>query len=130
METGNKTDVRWLDVADDRGRALRISGTSALSVNVLAFPYEDLDRRPAGTWHSSDIRPHAQVSILVDAAQVGVGGDTAWSEEGRAHRRYRIPLQPLTYRFVIGPADFAADAAGANAMADLLGPEADAPNNR
>jgi beta-galactosidase len=90
----------------------------------VAFPYEDLDRRPPGTWRSSDLRPHGQVSILVDAAQVGVGGDTAWSEEGRAHGKYRIALAPLTYGFTIEPSDFRDDRAGADGLADLLGPDA------
>lgn len=112
METGNKADVRWIDIADDKGRAFRITGAQPLSANILAFPYADLDRREPGTWRSSDIQPRKAVSLLIDAAQVGVGGDTAWSEEARAHGKYRMPLAPLSYSFTTAPTILADDATG------------------
>ena len=51
-----------------------------------------------------DIRPHGDGTLLIDAAQAGVGGDTGWNLDGRAHMPYRIALQPLTYSFTIGAA--------------------------
>lgn len=123
METGNKVDVRWLDLADEDGTAFRIAGAKPLSANVLAFPYEDLDRRTPGTWRSSDIQPGQQVSVLIDAAQVGVGGDTAWDANARAHGKYRIASAALTYSFTIAPTDFAFDGEQANGQTDLLGPD-------
>lgn len=130
QETGNKTGVRWLNVADGKNWGFRITGAQPLSVNVLAFPYEDLARRPPSTWHSSDIRPREQVSLLIDAVQSGVGGDTAWSADGRPHGKYRIALKPLTYGFTIAPANFERDSAGANGLVDLLGPDAGQANHR
>lgn len=126
METGNKSNVRWIEIADDLGRGFRIAGTTPLSTNVLAFPYEDLDRRDPGTWRSSDIHPREHVSVLVDAAQVGVGGDTAWSEEARAHGKYRIPVAPLNYSFTIAPSQLQTGS-GANTLLELLGPEIPSP---
>lgn len=123
METGNKTDTRWLALADESGTAFRIEGAQPISANVLAFPYEDLDRRPPGTWRSSDIQPRQHVSVLIDAAQVGIGGDTAWNAAARAHGKYRIPLASLTYSFTIAPSDFARDGVGADSQTDLLGPD-------
>ena len=67
QETGNKVGVRWLTVRGSNQPSLTVTGRTPLSVNVLAFPYEDLSRRPPGTWHSSDIRPHGAVTLLVDA---------------------------------------------------------------
>lgn len=101
QETGNKTGVRWLQLSDEQGAALKISGAQPLSVNALAFPYEDLYARPKGAWKSSEIHAHGRGSLLIDAAQTGVGGDTGWNADARAHVKYRIPLEPLTYRFVI-----------------------------
>ncbi|WP_313806585.1 glycoside hydrolase family 2 TIM barrel-domain containing protein [Sphingobium sp.] len=123
METGNKTDLRWLSIADQGGSAFRIEGAQPLSANVLAFPYEDLDRRAPGTWRSSDIQPRQQVSVLIDAAQVGVGGDTAWDNAARSHGQYRIALAPLSYSFTISPTDFGTDSKGANSQGDLIGPD-------
>jgi beta-galactosidase len=48
-------------------------------MNGLAFPYEDLYRRPRGPGRSTDIVPHGEATLLVDAAQWGVGGDTTWN---------------------------------------------------
>ena len=99
QESGNKTDVRWLSLADAAGFGVRVSGAQPLSVNALPFPYEDLYTRPQGTWKSSDIAPRGDGSLLVDIAQAGVGGDTGWNSIGRPLVKYRIPLQPVSYRF-------------------------------
>ncbi|MDF2639153.1 MAG: hypothetical protein K0R64_2137 [Novosphingobium lindaniclasticum] len=104
QESGNKTDVRWIELTGAR-TGLRIAGAQPLSVNALAFPYDDLATKPPGQAHSSDIRAHGNGTILVDAAQAGVGGDTGWNLDGRAHMPYRIQLKPLTYSFTIGTPD-------------------------
>jgi beta-galactosidase len=103
QETGNKVDVRWMDIGGVQGDGVRVTGAAPLSMNVLAFPYEDLQRHPPGTWRSSDIRPRDHVSLMVDAAQVGVGGDDTWTLAARAHVKYRIPLSPLTFAFTLSP---------------------------
>lgn len=109
QETGNKVDVRWMTLTPARGAGLRVTGT-ALSMNALAFPYADLDRRPLGQAHSSDIHAHGEVSLLIDQRQIGLGGDDQWSKAGQPHWQYRIPLQPTRYRFTLAPvADAAAE---------------------
>lgn len=103
QESGNKTGVRWLALADAQGRGVRVTGATPLSVNALPFPYEDLYPRPRGSWHSADIVAHGDGSLLVDAIQTGVGGDTGWDANGRPHVKYRVPLAPLDYTFTIAP---------------------------
>jgi beta-galactosidase len=112
QESGNKTGVRWLALSGGAGTGpgLKINGDAPLSMNALAFPYEDLYQRPRGTWKSSDIAPHGDGSLLVDLAQAGVGGDTGWSLDGRPHVKYRIGLQPAKYSFTIAPVSAGADA--------------------
>jgi beta-galactosidase len=119
QETGNKVDVRWMDLTDSAGKGLRVTGDAPLSVNALAFPYNDLMHRPAGTRRSSDIQPREHVSLLIDAAQAGVGGDDAWSRDGRPHGKYRLPLRETSFGFRIGAA--AAAPESANALAELVG---------
>lgn len=103
QESGNKTDVRWIELTGE-GVRLRVAGAQALSVNALPFPYGDLAMKPPSQAHSSDIYPHGDGTLLIDAAQAGVGGDTGWNLDGRAHMPYRIALKPLTYSFTIGGA--------------------------
>lgn len=103
QESGNKTDVRWLSLRNQTGFGLKIEGSQLLSINALAFPYEDLYLRPQGTWKSSEIHPHDDGSLLIDTIQAGLGGDTGWDQTGRAHVKYRIKLEPRTFSFTIKP---------------------------
>ena len=103
QESGNKTGVRWLSLFNTQGSGITVKGTAPLSVNALAFPYEDLYLRPRGAWKSSEIAPHGAGSLLIDLAQSGVGGDTGWNLTGRAHVKYRIKLEPASYSFTIAP---------------------------
>jgi beta-galactosidase len=103
QESGNKTGVRWLALTDAGGAGIRVTGAAPLSVNALAFPYEDLYLRPRGARHNADIAPHGDGSLLVDLAQAGVGGDTGWSPDGRPLVRYRIKLEPARFSFTIAP---------------------------
>jgi len=103
QETGNKSDVRWMELSGAGGVGLRVTGDKPLSMNVLAFPYEDLSRRAPGTRRSSDIVPHGDVSLLIDAIQSGVGGDTQWNSYGRPLPKYRVPVTPTHYRFRLEP---------------------------
>ncbi|WP_395337523.1 glycoside hydrolase family 2 TIM barrel-domain containing protein [Novosphingobium sp. BL-8H] len=104
QETGNKVDVRWIEVSG-AGRGLRVEGGEPLMANALAFPYEDLDRHAPGTWKSTDIQPHDHGTLLIDGAQWGVGGDTQWSEFGKPMRPYRTRLEPTRFTFRINAFD-------------------------
>ncbi|RXD06674.1 DUF4981 domain-containing protein [Sphingomonas sp. UV9] len=102
QETGNKVDVRWMELSGAAG-GVRVEGDRPLMMNALAFPYADLDRKTPGTWKSTDVVPHGQVTLLVDAAQWGVGGDTQWSEFGKPLAAYRVPLAPTAVTFRLTP---------------------------
>nr|WP_315401838.1 glycoside hydrolase family 2 TIM barrel-domain containing protein [uncultured Duganella sp.] len=103
QESGNKTDVRWLSLYDAGGAGLTVKGAAPLSVNALAFPYEDLYLRPRGEWKSTEIAPHGDGTLLIDLAQSGVGGDTGWSLDGRPHAKYRVKNVPASYSFTVSP---------------------------
>ncbi len=103
QETGNKVDVRWMELSQAGAGGLRVTGDMPLSMNALAFPYEDLSRRAPGTRRSSDIVPHDHDTLLIDAVQSGVGGNTNWDETGRPLMTYRIPLAPRRFGFMLRP---------------------------
>nr|WP_260929711.1 hypothetical protein [Novosphingobium sp. 9] len=106
QETGNKVDVRWMEVgttAASNARGVRIEGDHPLMMNALAFPYSDLFRRTPGTWKSTDIVPHGNGSLLIDSAQWGVGGDTQWSEFGKPLEKYRTKAEPTEVHFRLTP---------------------------
>lgn len=103
QESGTKTDVRWMQLSGGKGANLRIAGPKPLTMNALPFPYEDLSRREPGTRKSTDIVPQATGSLMVDAIQSGVGGDTTWNDPGRALPQYRVPLTPRHFEFRLSP---------------------------
>ncbi|MBO9623413.1 MAG: DUF4981 domain-containing protein [Sphingomonas sp.] len=103
QETGNKVDVRWMELLQPGRGGVRVDGDAPLSMNALAFPYDDLSRRPPGTRRSTDIVPHGEGSLMIDAIQSGVGGDNAWDAGGRPLPQYRVPLKPLRYGFTLRP---------------------------
>jgi beta-galactosidase len=103
QETGNKVDVRWVELLQASVGGLRVTGDAPLSINALAFPYDDLSRRPPGTRRSTDIVPHGEVSLMIDAVQSGVGGDNSWDAGGRPLPQYRVPLAPRSFGFHLTP---------------------------
>lgn len=104
QDTGTKTDVRWMALSGG-GPGLRVGGPAPLTMNVLAFPYEDLRRRPIGEAHSSDIVPRDHVTLLVDAVQMGLGGDTTWDYHGQPLEPYRVKPNERRFSFTLHPED-------------------------
>ncbi|WP_230481632.1 glycoside hydrolase family 2 TIM barrel-domain containing protein [Sphingomonas sp. Leaf21] len=102
QDTGNKLDVRWMELSG-AGNGLRVRADKPLMMQALAFPYADLYRRAPGTWKSTDIVPHGETTLIVDAAQWGVGGDTTWSHVGQPHMKYRTKLEPTRIAFRLEP---------------------------
>jgi len=103
QDTGNKVEVRWMELTGGRGNALRITADAPLAMNALAFPYEDLFRRPPGTYKSTDVVPHGHVTLLIDGGQAGIGGITTWNAAGRPLPRYRLPLAERSFGFNVRP---------------------------
>jgi beta-galactosidase len=101
QETGNKVDVRWLAVTDAAGAGFVVVGEPLLSVTALPFPYADLDYVPGSRKHGADLEPKDVVTLNIDYAQMGVGGDNAWGFWPLDE--YRLPLQRYAYSFRLHP---------------------------
>ena len=106
QENGHRTDVRWLELTDDRGRGLRIVGDSLIEFNALRNAIEDFDDEEQAhlprQWsnftpeqvanhdeeaaknvlrrqhHINDITPRDFVEVCLDLHQQGVGGYDSW----------------------------------------------------
>ncbi len=115
QETGNKTDVRWIEVASSNV-SLRASGNNTLlNSSVWPFHMKELDFNaeldasasasglvPVTKKHGADIKIGDTVQWNIDYLQMGVGGDTSW---GRlVHPEYTIPAnKTYSYSFSIEP---------------------------
>ena len=102
QESGNKSDVRWLELTNDEGIGVRVEGLQPLSVSAMPYRSEDLD--PGLTkkqMHYSDIEPRREVVLHVDLAQRGLGGDDSWGAE--PHEAYRLTADSYSYGYIIRP---------------------------
>jgi len=104
QETGNKTDVRWIALTNDRGIGLLAVGMPLLSASALPVLPDDLDwRKGRSQQHGGEIKPKDLVTLKLDYKQMGVGGDTSWGSRAHPHPEYRLPPQEYRYRFRLRP---------------------------
>ncbi len=102
QENGNRTDVRWVALTNDRGIGLLAAGDPCLEISALHFLPEDFDPGPQKQQrHAVDLVPRELVTLNLDLGQMGVGGDTSWG--ARPHPQYTYPAKEYTYRFRLRP---------------------------
>lgn len=100
QETGNKTDVRWLSLTNDKGKGIRVDGSQPLSVSATHYSVESLD--PGATkkqQHWSDVIPQKDVVLHVDLFQRGVAGLNSWGAKPLPH--YQFNGQEYSYSYTI-----------------------------
>lgn len=103
QENGNRTDTRWIKVANSRGLGIQIEGLQDLHFSALLNPTEDFDPGKSKTQrHTSDIVPGEHTYLNVDYKQMGVGGDNSWGT--RVHPEYILPGgRDYKYAYIIKP---------------------------
>ncbi len=98
QDNANRTDVRWVEFADEVGQGLRIVAGEPL--NVSARPYTDSTLAAAD--HTYDLRRAGATTVHLDAALHGVGGDDSWGL--RTHPQYTVPAnEPHRMRLWLRP---------------------------
>jgi beta-galactosidase len=115
QETGNKTDLRWMNVSSGTLELNAYPGDNQLlNGSVWPFNTAELDYVegknggqsasglvPVSTRHGAEIQFGPKVQWNIDHLQMGVGGDTSW---GRlVHKEYTIPPHKYKYSFIIKP---------------------------
>ncbi len=104
QENGNRTDVRWVALINDKGIGLLVVGRPLLSISAHHFIDEDFDpgleKRQRHTFH---LKKRDLVILKLDYKQMGVGGDTSWGDRARPHPEYRLPVKEYSYSFRLRP---------------------------
>jgi beta-galactosidase len=114
QETGNRTDVRWMTLSDGAGNSWRVTGEEVLSVSAWPFSMEELEfvasdsgtgsasgLVPLTSRHGAELQSGNVVTWNIDAAQMGVGGDTSWGRQ--VHEPYTLSPVRQLYRFQLRP---------------------------
>src|SRR5690606_28099333 len=101
QESGNKTDVRWLRLLNNKGVGLEISGVQAIAFSATRYAVEELD--PGMTkkqMHPYQLKKSKDIQLHVDWKQRGVAGEDSWGSLPRApcrvmDKRYRYSYTVL-----------------------------------
>ncbi|MBP8639860.1 MAG: DUF4981 domain-containing protein [Oscillospiraceae bacterium] len=83
QENGNRSDVRWLKIANSSGSGLEINGDC---FNFSAWPYSQ-DELEAAT-HQHELNSQHFITVNIDLMQCGVGGD--FPGVAKLHEPYKI----------------------------------------
>jgi len=97
QENGNKTDVRWVALSNDRGIGLLAVGMPLLSVSARHYTDEDL----GAAAHTFELTRRESITLNLDLRQMGVGGDNSWG--ARPHPEYRLTENSYSYQFRLRP---------------------------
>jgi beta-galactosidase len=115
QETGNITDIRWMQVSSD-SMALTLYPTDHQLLNGSVWPFSgaelDFDPSkdggesasglvPVTSRHGADIKIGDRFQWNIDHLQMGVGGDNSWGRP--VHEEYTIPAKDYHYSFVLIP---------------------------
>ncbi len=113
QETGNKTEVRWMEISSNDLKLL-VNSNILFNTSIWPFSMKEIDFNskdagesasglvPVTKKHGADIKIGETVQWNIDFMQMGLGGDTSW---GRlVHKEYTIPAnKTYNYSFTINP---------------------------
>lgn len=85
QEDGQRTDVRWVALTNDRGNGLLATADDTLEFNASHFTPEDLSQ---GARHPYQLTPREDVVLRLAEQQMGVGGDDSWGAQ--THDEYKL----------------------------------------
>jgi beta-galactosidase len=97
QENGNKTDVRWLSLSNPEGTGLLVAGLPLIGFSAHHYTTEDLESAK----HSFQMTRREEITLNIDMAQTGVGGDDSWG--ARTHDQYTVWPEPMSFRFRLRP---------------------------
>ncbi|WP_143306035.1 glycoside hydrolase family 2 TIM barrel-domain containing protein [Chitinophaga vietnamensis] len=103
QESGNKSDVRWVDFTNRKGKGLRFSSTdSLLSFAALPYSMDDLDpEADKKQYHSGELVARDRIYLHIDWQQSGLQGIDSWG--AWPLEAYRIPFKDHAYSYSIQP---------------------------
>jgi beta-galactosidase len=103
QESGNKSDLRWVNFTNDKGKGLRVTASDSL-LNVAALPYSMNDLDPGADkkqYHSGELTERNEIYLHIDLQQTGVQGMDSWG--AWPLKQYRLPFANYEYSYWISP---------------------------
>ena len=98
QETGNRTDVRWISLTNNKGTGIMVAGLPEMEFNALQYTPWELESKS----HPYELVKNSSVVLRLNYHQMGVGGDNSWG--ARPHPEFTLnPDKVYTYRFRLLP---------------------------
>ena len=97
QENANRCDIRWIKFSDPDKSVLhfRTSGANAFSVSASPYSQEMLGQ----SRHGFELKDHDRITVNIDCAQMGVGGDNSWGLP--VLDQYQLKPGKYKYSFII-----------------------------
>ena len=74
-EQGYRTGCRWVEFSNAKGKKIRVMALNApFGFNAWPYSQESLEKAK----HQWDLSDEGEITVNIDAIQMGVGGDNSW----------------------------------------------------
>src|SRR5690606_28405066 len=95
QENGNRMDVRWFTLRDNKNAGVLILGNQALNVNASYFSLEQMQN----TKHWYKLKKEDKITLNVDYKTMGIGGNDTWTDISQPLPHYQVPATDDSYSF-------------------------------
>lgn len=99
QENGNRTDVRWMSLLNQKGNGLVIVADSLLSMSAWPYSQKNIEKAQ----HTNELIEVSNITLNIDLIQMGIGGNDSWSAAAQPLEKYQIPAKSYHYSFYILP---------------------------
>jgi beta-galactosidase len=99
QENGNRTDVRWMFLANKQKEGLLVVADSLLSMSAWPYTEENIGNAK----HTNRLMDAGRVTLNIDLIQMGVGGNDSWSDVAAPLEKYQVPARDYNYSFYLVP---------------------------
>ncbi|HNX80461.1 MAG TPA: beta-galactosidase small subunit, partial [Prolixibacteraceae bacterium] len=76
QENANRSDIRWIKFSSDDKQMISFEAAGAGTFSAGAWPYSQA--KLENTSHDFEMVKDKQITVNIDCAQMGVGGDNSW----------------------------------------------------
>lgn len=99
QENGNRTDVRWMLLSDNKDSGVLVVADSLLSMSAWPYTEENINEAQ----HTYELKDAGHITLNIDLIQMGVGGNDTWSPVSAPLEHYQIPAKNYRYVFYMSP---------------------------
>ncbi len=99
QENGNRCDVRWMFLSDQKNNGLLIVADSLLSMSAWPYTEENINQAK----HTNELKDAGYITLNIDLKQMGVGGNDSWSNVAAPLEKYQIRPADYKYSFYLVP---------------------------